>query len=651
MRSRFLALLLLATGLLAGCGSTIPPYQPAVPQPVIKVTGNQLLATSTGNLLTFAGVTYPGLLTCADTTQGVNPFQQMASWRISAIRIPVSADLWTGTSCPTYHTRVSAVLTQAEALGLPIILTAQNGVKGQEDMATQSVATLWQQLALTLPTDPTVNVEWMLEPFDGPKTTSASIWLNGGSIKSATGTYTAIGMQALVDQLNKSLPGIPVIVDGFRGGMDLTPFLSGANAITGKNLIVGTQLTNGTATPLATWSATVAKLTPTYPVVATAIDDPSGCQGTWINQAISAARATLNGYIVAGWTVAGANCQPGVLLSSWTGTPSAYGQAVLDDFTAPSIRISGNQLLDINGRPMHLYGVGHPGFEYGCYINTDEFSNKVFAAMHTWNINAVRITVSSKYWLSTDAGCTSYRTDLASAIKTAEAQHFYVIIDLQSGVNPDYITPAPDAVTFWTQFLQVYKNDPNILAELYGEPHDISFAVWRNGGPVTTSTGLSYQAVGMQQLVTLANSIAPNTPLLVNGVVWGFDLSGVAAGYAINGKNIIYGTHPYDYSNKTIDTYASSFEFLNKTYPLLVEEFGDTQTCNGSWLQQSMPNLAANTDGMLAWAWITTGSVCGFPLLIKAYDGTPSSYGKPIFDFFQQVTKQYNVPLTTGAAA
>ena len=51
-----------------------------------------------------------------------------------------------------------------------------------------------------------------------------------------------------------------------------------------------------------------------------------------------------------------------------------------------------------------------------------------------------------------------------------------------------------------------YKNHPAVIFDLYNEPHDVSWDIWRNGGQVTEKASRrnpakTYEAVGMQTLL------------------------------------------------------------------------------------------------------------------------------------------------------
>ena len=95
--------------------------------------------------------------------------------------------------------------------------------------------------------------------------------------------------------------------------------------------------------------------------------------------------------------------------------------------------------------------------------------------------------------------------------------------------------------TFWTEVATRYKGDGRVLFELYNEPHDVPWTTWQKGG----TTGSGWEVVGMQQLYDAVRAAGADNLVIVGGLNWAFDLSGVATN-RIAGYNIVYATHPYD---------------------------------------------------------------------------------------------------------
>ena len=79
----------------------------------------------------------------------------------------------------------------------------------------------------------------------------------------------------------------------------------------------------------------------------------------------------------------------------------------------------------------------------------------------------------------------------------AASRGAYVAIDLHR-----FGAPTDDSVDFWKEAAARYKNHPAVLFDLFNEPHDISWEVWRNGGTVEDKKQrTAYESPGMQRLV------------------------------------------------------------------------------------------------------------------------------------------------------
>ncbi|HEV2236270.1 MAG TPA: cellulase family glycosylhydrolase, partial [Ktedonobacterales bacterium] len=222
------------------------------------------------------------------------------------------------------------------------------------------------------------------------------------------------------------------------------------------------------------------------------------------------------------------------------------------------------RLATADGQPATLVGVSHSSLEYACQ-GDGHFALADFQAMRAWGMNVVRIPLWSRFWLNADGSCPTYQQTVQAAVRAAEAAHLYVMLVLQwssalsgpaymdSNGNPNYQFPMPDtgeAVQFWREVAGLYRDDPNVLFDIYGEPNNISWGVWYSGGTITMPNG-SYQAIGMRALVDVVRGIAPNTIIIVSGTNWGYDLQEVdAVAYPFPESNLLFGTHPFNYSNK-----------------------------------------------------------------------------------------------------
>ncbi len=323
--------------------------------------------------------------------------------------------------------------------------------------------------------------------------------------------------------------------------------------------------------------------------------------------------------------------------------------------------VVGSTIVDSTGAPVYLHGVDWPSLDWSC---TGQWANASqngvnpaeFQIMATqWGVNAVRIPVNENFWLSSSSSyCPSYSSTVAKVVSLVEQQGMIPIIDLHTGGPINTTTPkngpecAPDAgsATFWKQVASAYRTDPNVIFELYNEPHGVPWSIWRNGGDIAcSSTGLSYRAVGMQQLLAAVRGAGAENVVLADGIDFASNLAQVPQ-YALTGSNVAYVYHLYvNQSNPTTpSTWSAQLGSTTQLFPVVATEFGvlGCQTPYPSGTEQQILNfLTTNGIGYTAWGWWTSG--CGFPSLISNESGA-------CFDGGCQVQAE-NLALSKGEVA
>jgi endoglucanase len=284
------------------------------------------------------------------------------------------------------------------------------------------------------------------------------------------------------------------------------------------------------------------------------------------------------------------------------------------------------------GRPITLLGVNRSSLEYSC-SGDGHLTLADFQAMRQWGVNAVRIPTSSEFWANAGGSCPGYHDTVRQVVANARAAHLFVILDLQWSAPFDL--PA-DRIHGG---VQCPMPDTGVLFDLYGEPHDVSWSTWLNGGTISQGCyvigGLSvamengtYQAIGMSALVKQVRAIAPNNVIVVAGTNWGYDLSGIPSGFTLSDQNIVYDTHPFDYSNKQPSDWYRAFGYTSEAYPVITGEFG-SYDCGTGYNEQAINYFNAHHISWLAWSW-QPGS-CSGPSLLADWSGTPSvPYGSYI---------------------
>jgi endoglucanase len=318
----------------------------------------------------------------------------------------------------------------------------------------------------------------------------------------------------------------------------------------------------------------------------------------------------------AGGATGNAAASSGASSSSSSGStpPTCAGSTGV---SAPNgYHVVGNLICDSSNEPHLFHGVARPSLEWS--DTGENISQSDFQLMHSaWNANVVRISTNENFWLMNASG---YQGTIANVVQWAEQAGMDVILDLHwSG------TPYPGAqqemadessITFWTQVATQFKGDGHVLFELYNEPNTVEWGVWQNGGG-------GY--VGMQQLYNAVRGTGANNLVIVGGLDWAYDLSGILEGHAITGVNIAYATHPYSKPSSPEKVPADWGEYwgnVSAQYPVIATEFG-TLDCSSSYDTDLMTYADQHNVGWIAWAWYVSG--CAFPSIIGDWSGTPLS--------------------------
>ncbi|HET8979478.1 MAG TPA: cellulase family glycosylhydrolase [Solirubrobacteraceae bacterium] len=306
---------------------------------------------------------------------------------------------------------------------------------------------------------------------------------------------------------------------------------------------------------------------------------------------------------------------------------------------APVIRVSGNQLVNGAGTPLRIAGVNRSGSEYACAQGWGLFDGPVddtaISAIAAFGANAVRVPLNEDCWLGINGvpaaySGANYQSAIWSLVQRLEAHGLAVILDLHWGASGNQLAlgqeMAPDAdhaTAFWSSVAAQYKNVGGVAFDLFNEPHDISWACWRNG--CTTSTG--YQATGMQQLINAVRGAGATQPVIAEGLNWGGDLSGWLANAPTDpAGQLVAGWHIYNFSGcNTTSCWDSTIAPVAQRVPVLATEVGEND-CSGSFLNTLLPWADSHDIGYLAWAWNTSSCTAG-PSLITSYSGALTAYG------------------------
>jgi aryl-phospho-beta-D-glucosidase BglC (GH1 family) len=267
-------------------------------------------------------------------------------------------------------------------------------------------------------------------------------------------------------------------------------------------------------------------------------------------------------------------------------------------------------------------------------------------ATDDWKSNIIRLPVKDDYWFGKDGtqkdGGKAYRELVDAAITLAANRGAYTLLDLHR-----FRAPQRSHVEFWKDAAARYKDNPAVIFDLFNEPHGTTWEVWKNGGfvedknaPADEDNFLTpeekalnakgFHAVGMQALVDAVRGVGAKNIVLVGGLDWSYDLSGIAKGFTIDdkgGNGIILSTHVYPWKT----------DWLNKVlvvadkYPILLGEVGantkkmdfipaEGQEDAATWVPRVLGFIQKYKLHWTGWSFHPATS----PVMITGWDYTPT---------------------------
>ena len=340
-----------------------------------------------------------------------------------------------------------------------------------------------------------------------------------------------------------------------------------------------------------------------------------------------------------------------------------------------SVAVKGKNLIDQNGDILHLHGVSVSSLEatpIAGWSPKDPWGGRapVLSALQSWGINALRIPLNEASVLNltcydfpiapatvgaareADPGG-NVLTSLIAMVKGATAANMYVILDYHLG-NPNGVVPgipgtvpttpncqnqmadADHAIAFWTLIANTFKGLPNVIYELFNEPHIDNFAgasgyidpagwqILLKGGEASvfmagTGPGTdllnemvtqNWKSAGTQAMLNAVRATGATNVVLSPGLSYNQYLNGWLTVVPKDPLNQLAASwHPYSSTaDNTKPGFASSYTdalaILAAGYPLIATETGDySDAARATWLPILIPFLDANNISALAWTW------------------------------------------------
>ncbi|TWT89930.1 Endoglucanase A precursor [Pseudobythopirellula maris] len=293
----------------------------------------------------------------------------------------------------------------------------------------------------------------------------------------------------------------------------------------------------------------------------------------------------------------------------------------------PRLKVEGNQIVTATGEPLRLRGVNIAGFEWSSDGDRGRIPESVRVAIEEWRVNHIRLPLCQDRWFGqapeqSDGG-QGYREQIGRVVQQCARRGVYLIADLhwsnagQPGKRiGQHTMPDEGSLRFWREFATEYANHPAVLFDLYNEPHDVSWDVWRHGGEVTESLERfgsdktqTFQAVGMQILIDAVRHTGAKNICVIGGLDWSYDLTGVIDGDPLDdptGDGVVYACHAYPFKGDTVDEWAAKISAAARELPVIVSEFGSDSKRRGRWRDgppEAPTEVPQNDTGMTDYEW------------------------------------------------
>jgi hypothetical protein len=202
---------------------------------------------------------------------------------------------------------------------------------------------------------------------------------------------------------------------------------------------------------------------------------------------------------------------------------------------------------------------------------------------------------------------------------------------------------ADHSPAFWTSVATKFKDDPDVIFDLYNEPFvstsnaatSDAYQCWLNGCLINPGVGqgmhvptTSWMSAGMQSLVTAVRSTGATQILMLGGLSYSNDFSGWVANLPTDPlHNLAVSFHLYNtsYPCNSASCWTSTIAGLAASYPVVTGELGEND-CASGFITPYMDWADNAGVSYVGWAW-NTANCNTFPALVSDYTGTPTGFG------------------------
>ncbi|CAN5441533.1 hypothetical protein BH09VER1_BH09VER1_46630 [soil metagenome] len=314
------------------------------------------------------------------------------------------------------------------------------------------------------------------------------------------------------------------------------------------------------------------------------------------------------------------------------------------------IHVQGNRLVDPDGKDVWLQGVNAGGLE--TLPQDDQPIKSAVVAVDQWKANCIRLPVKGDFWFGKSPyqkdGGKAYRDKIDKIVTLVANRGAYVALDLHR-----FKAPNADDAAFWKDAAEHFKNNPAVIFDLFNEPTGVSWEIWKDGGfvaekkpdgpdesafltPEEKAKNLGYQSVGMQALINAVRDTGAKNIVIVGGLDWAYDISGIVNGYAVEdkgGNGIMLSTHIYPWKTGWEEKVLPAAE----KYPIFIGEVGadihkmefipaERQEDPATWVPDMLGFIQKYHLNWTGWCFHPHAT----PIMISDWKYTPTPYwGEP----------------------